>query len=127
MIDTFLSSKRKEDEFEITGETIFMLYDTYGFPKDLTMLILRERGFEQKVSEEWEAQFKRSLQKQKERSRADAVVETGDWIELNGKTSVEFVGYQHLEHESKIIKYRQVKDKSQNIVQIVLDKTPFYA
>ena len=127
MIDTFLISKRKEDEFEITGETLFKLYDTYGFPKDLTMLILRERGFEKKVSEKWETQFNRCLQKQKKRSRTDAMVETGDWIELKGKKSVEFVGYQHLEVESKIIKYRHVKDKNRKIVQIVLDKTPFYA
>jgi len=127
MIENFLMDKKPDDDFVITGETIFMLYDTYGFPKDLTMLILRERGFQKRVSENWEEQFNTSLQKQVDRSHSAAIVETGDWIEINGGIPSEFVGYEQLEAQSSIIKYRLIKEKSKEIFQIVLDKTPFYA
>jgi len=127
MIDNFLKDKKPDDDFEINGETIFMLYDTYGFPKDLTMLILREREFQRRVSENWEEQFNTSLQKQVDRSRSAAIVETGDWIEINGGVPSEFVGYEQLEVKSRIIKYRLIKERNKEIFQIVLDKTPFYA
>jgi len=126
MIENYLEEKGKQD-LKITGEMIFTLYDTYGFPKDLTLLILRERGFEKKVSTSWEEEFKECLDIQKSRSRADAEQETGDWIEVNKNGAVKFVGYDTFSTEAKIIKYREVKEKNKSIIQLVLNRTPFYA
>lgn len=107
----------------IDGRTAFELYDTYGFPLDLTNLIASERGW--KVDEE---NFKIALQEQKERGRKDAKKITGDWIELLDFQSVKFIGYDELScNDSKIIKYRTLTNKEGEIYQLVLDKTPFYA
>lgn len=107
---------------KIDGQTAFELYDTYGFPIDLTMLIASEKG--------WtidEAGFQKALNEQKARSRADAQKEVGDWVELLTNTECEFVGYDNLvvDH-ARIIKYRSSVSKGIEVCHIVLDKTPFY-
>ncbi len=105
----------------VTGKDTFTLYDTYGFPLDLTELILRENGYTTN-----EEEFNREMQKQKDRARNAQKQETGDWIVLNeGET--EFVGYDMLECDTQILRYRQVSQKDKTFYQIVLSKTPFYA
>jgi len=104
------------------GEKVFELYDTFGFPVDLTALIAKENGLEVDMKG-----FEKEMQKQKERARAATSQETGDWIILNEADGVEFLGYDFLESKSKIVKYRKLKAKKKELYQIVLDKTPFYA
>ncbi|MBQ8099861.1 MAG: alanine--tRNA ligase [Paludibacteraceae bacterium] len=105
----------------VSGKDTFTLYDTYGFPLDLTELILRENGFTTN-----EEEFSQEMQKQKERARNAQKQETGDWIVLaEGET--EFVGYDELTCETRILRYREVKQKDKSFYQIVLSKTPFYA
>jgi len=110
----------------IDGKIVFELYDTFGFPLDLTSLIAR--GYDLSINEE---EFNKCLQEQKERSRAATAVDTDDWVNVNTpkdeKNLTEFVGYSELIAESKIIRYRKVKAKNKEQFQIVLDKTPFYA
>ncbi len=106
----------------IEGKDVFELYDTYGFPVDLTRLIADEKGW--KVDE---AGFVSALNEQKERSRADAKRETGDWVIVGKDGQSEFIGYDNLiVHQSKAIKYRILRQKDQELYQLVLDKTPFY-
>ena len=118
---------KKMEETKAAGKTVlngvdaFTLYDTYGFPLDLTELILRENGMEADIEE-----FNKAMQKQKERARNAAAVETGDWVTLREGTT-EFVGYDYTEYEASILRYRQIKQKNQTLYQIVLDYTPFYA
>lgn len=105
------------------GETVFELNDTFGFPADLTALIAREKGLSID-----EAGFQKALQEQKARSRKDAASSAGDWIELaelDGK--VDFVGYDQPEAYAQIVKYRKIQNKQGTQIQVVLDKTPFYA
>jgi alanyl-tRNA synthetase len=109
-------------ERTINGHTAFELYDTFGFPLDLTSLIARERGFT--VDEEG---FKSEMQKQKQRSKTDAVKETGDWIAVGNDEKTEFIGYDHLSSAVRIVRYRKVKQKNKELYQLVFDKTPFYA
>ena len=106
----------------IPGTIAFELYDTYGFPLDLTRLIAAEKGFTID-----EAGFNSEMQKQKIRSRKATTVESGDWMVVNENNKTEFIGYDELESVSQIIKYRTQKAKDKTIFQIVLDKTPFYA
>jgi alanyl-tRNA synthetase len=106
----------------ISGEVAFELYDTFGFPLDLTSLIARERGFSVD-----EAGFNEEMQKQKLRSKADAAKETGDWTIISDDQKTEFIGYDNLESVSRLIKYRKIKQKNKELFQLVLDKTPFYA
>jgi alanyl-tRNA synthetase len=106
----------------IDGKTIFELYDTFGFPLDLTALIARENGLQID-----EIGFATEMEKQKERSRAAASSETGDWVAVSDEDEVQFVGYDELEAYSHILKYREIKNKNKTLYQIVLDKTPFYA
>ena len=108
---------------QIDGQTAFELYDTYGFPIDLTRLIVTEKGWS--IDEKG---FEKALEEQKERSRADAQKEVSDWTEVNGDLEVEFVGYDQLKVEdAKVIKYRTVTVKGNPQYQIVISKTPFYA
>ncbi len=107
---------------DIDGKTAFELYDTYGFPLDLTKLIASEKKW--KVDEKG---FADEMQKQKDRSRKAAVTETGDWVELKKADKVEFVGYDFLEIETEVLKYREQKIKDKKVFQVVLEKTPFYA
>ncbi len=106
----------------ISGEQAFELYDTYGFPFDLTALIARERGM--RVDEEG---FRAAMERQKSRSRADAVRETGDWTEVMPAELTEFVGYEHLEADVRITRYRKSVYKNKETYQLVFDRTPFYA
>jgi alanyl-tRNA synthetase len=105
-----------------SGEQAFELYDTFGFPLDLTSLIARERGLTVD-----EVGFKIEMEKQKSRSKADAVKETGDWILVGEDEKTEFIGYDHMSADVRIVKYRKVKQKNKELFQLVLDKTPFYA
>jgi alanyl-tRNA synthetase len=121
------NDERENNEVEqgsfIDGAFAFELFDTYGFPIDLTHLLASEKG----MTVDMEG-FHKGLEEQKQRSRAAAIVETEDWIELiKTENPTEFVGYETLECESKIVKYRNVKTKGKNYYQIVLEKTPFYA
>ena len=110
----------------IDGKVVFELYDTFGFPLDLTSLIAR--GYNLSIDEN---EFDRCLQEQKTRSRAATAVDTDDWLTLRttafGCSLTEFVGYNELECEAKIVQYRKVTSKTKKQFQIVLDKTPFYA
>jgi alanyl-tRNA synthetase len=110
------------DKKNIDGKTAFELYDTYGFPIDLTKLIAAEN----KLSVD-EAGFEKEMQQQKNRSRAASVVDTEDWIVVNEIDGNDFVGYENLKTESNVLKYRKTKTKGKEIFQIVLDATPFYA
>ncbi|MEE2771407.1 MAG: alanine--tRNA ligase [Bacteroidota bacterium] len=112
---------QEASEKQISGEKAFELYDTYGFPIDLTALIARENGFQLD-----QAGFEKELQKQKDRSRAATQVTAGDWIEQADIEEQAFVGYDELETEVKIAKFRKVQTKKGELFQIVLNKTPFY-
>ncbi len=107
----------------INGDVAFKLYDTYGFPLDLTELIARENGWIVDI-----AGFNEELSKQKNRSRAATAIDTGDWIIVKeDDDAVEFTGYDELETIAHIVKYRKVTAKGKDQYQIVLDKTPLYA
>lgn len=121
LLDKKMEETKAAGKTTISGVDAFTLYDTYGFPLDLTELILREHGMDADIEE-----FNVEMQKQKERARNAAAVETGDWVILReGET--EFVGYDFFEYDAEILRYRQVKQKNKVLYQIVLDKTPFYA
>jgi len=113
-----VSNKQKK----ISGKDVFTLYDTYGFPIDLTQLILREKN----LLADTEG-FEKEMEEQKSRSRNDAVKETSDWtVLLNGQDNL-FVGYDSLEADVNILRYRKLKVKGKELYQLVFDKTPFYA
>ena len=121
MLDKTMSEAKANGKQVISCVDAFVLYDTFGFPLDLTELILRENNMT--VNEE---EFNREMQKQKERARNAAAVETGDWITLEeGETT--FVGYDYTSCETRILRYREIKQKKQTLYQIVLADTPFYA
>lgn len=105
----------------LSGEVAFKLYDTFGFPLDLTELILREHGMSADV-----AGFNAEMQKQKDRARNAAAVETGDWTKVHDGEP-EFVGYDETESTAHILRYRAVKQKKSEFYQIVLSRSPFYA
>ena len=121
LLDKTMADAKSAGKTEISGKDAFTLYDTFGFPLDLTELILRENGMTADIKE-----FDAEMQQQKQRARNAAAVETGDWITLQEGTT-EFVGYDYTEYETSILRYRQIKQKNQTLFQIVLDKTPFYA
>ena len=121
LLDKTMADAKAAGKTEISGKDAFTLYDTFGFPLDLTELILRENGMTADIDA-----FNAEMQQQKQRARNAAAVETGDWITLKEGTT-EFVGYDYTEYETGILRYRQVKQKNQTLYQIVLDKTPFYA
>ncbi len=117
---------RKIDEViklnkNIDGKIAFELYDTYGFPLDLTKLIAAENNLTVD-----EAGFEKEMQQQKDRSRAATVIQTEDWVELKPGTN-QFVGYDSLEIKTSVLKYRKVKTKGKELYQLVLEQTPFYA
>ena len=105
----------------IDGKVVFELYDTFGFPADLTALIAAESH--KRIDQ---LGFEAELQKQKERSRAATKLETEDWVELAGGET-KFIGYDELEADVKILRYRKIKSKGKEQIQLVLDVTPFYA
>lgn len=121
LLDKQIADAKVKGLTEISGIEAFTLYDTYGFPLDLTELILKENGMSVD-----EVGFKAEMQKQKDRARNAAAVETEDWVTLkDGDT--EFVGYDFTECETEILRYRKVKQKNSEFYQIVLSRTPFYA
>lgn len=121
LLDKVMADTKAAGKSEISGAEAFTLYDTYGFPLDLTELILKENGLGVDLGE-----FNAQMQQQKERARNAAAVETGDWVVLK-EGEPEFVGYDMAECDAEILRYRKVKQKSREYYQLVLDRTPFYA
>jgi alanyl-tRNA synthetase len=120
LLDNIIEKSKSK---EISGKKAFELYDTYGFPIDLTSLILRERGFSLN-----EAEFDAELKKQRDRSREATKTETGDWVTLIDDAEQEFIGYDHLEAQVKLTRYRKVENKKDGeMYQLVFNLTPFYA
>ena len=121
LIEKVIADTKAAGKTVVDGKEAFTLYDTFGFPLDLTELILRENGMT--VNEE---EFNVEMQKQKERARNAAAVEATDWVELKDGVT-EFVGYDLTECDVNILRYRKVTQKNKSFYQIVLDRTPFYA
>ncbi|MFM2134762.1 MAG: hypothetical protein RL021_162, partial [Bacteroidota bacterium] len=122
-LETGIRKFEEHGNKKVEGTFAFELYDTYGFPIDLTQLMAREKGLDVDMDE-----FSRCLNAQKERSRSAAVVDTDDWVVLrSGEDAVEFVGYDELSCEAELIKYRKVTSKGKASYQLVLNRTPFYA
>ena len=121
LLDRIIEKTKEEDFLTIPGNVAFELYDTYGFPLDLTELILRENGLVVNRRE-----FKAEMEAQKERSRSASNVDTDDWIELIDDNEQEFVGYDYTEVEVKITRYRRVVTKGKTLYHVVLNITPFY-
>jgi alanyl-tRNA synthetase len=111
-----------ENNNVIDGEFAFELFDTYGFPIDLTDLLAREKGLTVDMGA-----FDKALQAQKDRSRAATAIDTGDWVTVNDNDDTEFVGYDTLTATTEIVKYRKVSAKGKDQFQLVLSVTPFYA
>ena len=122
LIDTIINKAIEEGKTEINGDVVFELYDTFGFPLDLTELILREKNLTYNRKE-----YETCLEAQKQRSRADASVDTGDWIEVFPCEESVFVGYDTLSANVRISRYRKVKSKGKEYFQLVFNTTPFYA
>ncbi len=122
MLDGLIEESKKKNVKEISGKIAFELYDTFGFPLDLTELILREQGLTVNHKE-----FETAMEEQKTRSRNASQLETGDWIELHHAEEERFIGYDHLETRVNINRYRKVKGKKGEFFQFVFDFTPFYA
>ncbi len=120
MLNDAMAEVKKEGKTELDGAKAFRLFDTYGFPLDLTELICRENGLT--VDEK---QFDEEMQKQKARARNAAVVENSDWTELRPGEQT-FVGYDYTEYECHILRYRKVTQKKSTFYELVLDNTPFY-
>jgi alanyl-tRNA synthetase len=121
LLDDIVVKAKKESKTEIEGKDAFVLYDTFGFPLDLTELIARENGLG--VDEDG---FKVEMEAQKNRSRNAAQQETDDWVELRKIEQTEFLGYDKLEAEIRISRYRKVTQKKKSFYQLVFDQTPFY-
>jgi alanyl-tRNA synthetase len=122
LLDQIMKKAGKEKTTHISGKTAFELYDTYGFPLDLTELILREKNMTVNMDE-----FTREMEVQKNRSRNAAATETGEWVEILPLKPTRFIGYDTLSAEVKILRYRKVKAKGEIMIHAILDKTPFYA
>ncbi len=121
LLDKVIAATKAEGKSEISGVEAFTLYDTFGFPIDLTQLILRENNLTVNMQ-----QFDEEMLKQKTRARNAAAVENGDWVTVS-EGDCTFVGYDNTEYETTILRYRQTKQKNQTLYQIVLKDTPFYA
>ena len=121
LLDKKIEEAKVTSQKTISGADAFVLYDTYGFPLDLTELILREKGMDVDIKG-----FDAEMQKQKERARNAAAIETGDWTVLR-EDETTFVGYDMCEYNAEVLRYRKIKQKNKELFQIVLDKTPFYA
>ena len=124
LLNGVMEETRKAGKTEIAGDKAFTLFDTYGFPLDLTELICRENGMTVD-----EAGFNAEMEKQKARARNAAQRELGDWVSINDNddvASTEFVGYDYTEYSCHITKYREVKQKKGTVYEVVLDQTPFY-
>ncbi len=122
LLDDIITKTKKADLKEISGKDAFVLYDTFGFPLDLTELITRENGLGVNNNE-----FAVEMQAQKDRSRNAAAQETDDWVEIRKIDQTEFLGYDKLQAEVRIARYRKVTQKKKSFYQLVFDQTPFYA
>lgn len=123
MLQSHIDESKKKGEKTLPGEIIFELYDTYGFPADLTELILEEQGMEADLQG-----FDSEMAKQKERARKAQHTETGDWQWIGDQeTETTFVGYEMHEAQTRIVRYRQVTQNGKKSYQVVLETTPFYA
>lgn len=122
LLDKQIEEAKKAGKTVLDGHDAFVLYDTYGFPLDLTALILTEQGLSVD-----EAGFDKAMQEQKERARNAAAIDAGDWQVVNEGSAVRFVGYDTLECTTEILRYREVKQKNATFYQVVLSETPFYA
>ncbi|MDR0814397.1 MAG: alanine--tRNA ligase [Bacteroidales bacterium] len=122
LLEGIIATAQKKRETLISGKVVFEMYDTFGFPLDLTDLILREHGLQYD-----EAQYEAEMEAQKNRSRAAAAVDTGDWVELTSCDESRFIGYDYTEADVHIVRYRTVKSKDREQFQLVFDATPFYA
>ena len=121
LLDKIVEKTKAENYVTVPGDVAFELYDTYGFPLDLTELILREQGLVVNRRE-----FQAEMAAQKERSRSAAAVNLDDWVELIADDTQEFVGYDYLETEVQITRYRRVSTKGKTLFQLVFNITPFY-
>ncbi len=122
MLNGIIADTKKAGKSKISGKIAFELYDTYGFPLDLTELILRENGLEADTAE-----FDKEMAAQKDRARNATAIEAGDWVVLDEKAVKEdFIGYDEVEADVHIVRYRTVKAKNKEQIQIVFDRTPFY-
>lgn len=122
LIEKKIEELRNEGSKTLPGKAAFELYDTFGFPVDLTQLIMKENGMITDISG-----FEDEMKNQKSRSREDAAVEAGDWTIIRDTNATEFTGYTRTEDDVLISKYRKIKLKGKESLQIILDKTPFYA
>lgn len=122
LLDKQIEEAKKAGKTVLDGHDAFVLYDTYGFPLDLTALILGENGMSVD-----EAGFEAAMQQQKERARNAAAIDAGDWITVSEGSEVRFVGYDELTAPTQILRYREVKQKNNAFYQVVLSTTPFYA
>jgi len=122
ILDKRIEELKKEKKDILEGAVAFELYDTYGFPVDLTQLILREKDMKLDLEG-----FESAMKGQKSRSRDDANIETGDWQIIRDSEKTVFTGYDNTEDEIRIARYRMVKVKGREVWQLVFDKTPFYA
>ena len=120
MLNTAMDELKANSKTELDGAKAFRLFDTYGFPLDLTELICREHGYTVD-----ESQFNEEMEKQKARARNAAQVESSDWVELSHGEQ-QFVGYDYTEYECHILRYRKVTQKKNTYYELVLDHTPFY-
>lgn len=122
LLEKIIADKKKLNQKVVDGKLVFDLYDTFGFPLDLTELILKENGLLANREE-----FEQEMKAQKERARNAAVVETDDWIVLHDDEIEEFIGYDYLEADVHLVKYRKVKSKNKELYHLVFNITPFYA
>ena len=121
LLDKLMDEAKKAGKTEISGVDVFTLKDTYGFPLDLTELILRENGFTTN-----EEEYNKALEHQKEMGRTANKQDLGDWVVLR-EGDTEFVGYDELSCKTQVLRYRKVSQKGKDYYQVVLSKTPFYA
>ena len=122
MIEKKIDALKNEGKTLLPGDIAFELYDTYGFPADLTQLILKEHGMQVDMQS-----FEKAMSGQKERSREDASVESGDWTVIINAEGTEFTGYDTTEDDVLITRFRKVKVKSKDRYHLIFNKTPFYA
>ncbi|MBP1629525.1 MAG: alaS [Bacteroidetes bacterium] len=118
----FENYTEQQNSKKIDGDFAFELYDTFGFPIDLTELMAKEKGWEVDMEG-----FQKGLEEQKARSRNAATIDTEDWVEIKSCEKTQFLGYDATEAEVEIVRYRKVKQKDKVFFQLVFDKTPFYA
>jgi len=120
-LEQIIEDSKKAEQQKLEGRAVFELYDTYGFPVDLTSLLAKENQMDIDLEG-----FNAHLQDQKNRSRNAGAIETDDWVQLGKDSISEFIGYDQIEAQISIVKYRKVVQKGKTIFQLVFDKTPFY-